>query len=136
MGDDDSYRRSRSRRSRDKKKKKRKKKRRSSSPAESVSVYDPLTAASRIVKITKEEKARLLEVARRNALQMSSATKTLSKSDEIAIRAGGMTLEQLTDKCKDISDGKADVMDLLGRGEVEILNHPFANKDRGEVEHN
>jgi len=99
-------------------------------------VYDPLTAASRIVKITKEEKARLLEVARKNALQMTSATKSLSKNDQIAIRAGGMTLEQLTDKCKDISDGKADVMDLLGRGEVEILNHPFDPKKQGEVDYN
>lgn len=135
--DSDDYRRSKSRRSRDKKRKKKKKRRRrSSSPAESVSVYDPLTAASRIVKITKEEKARLLEVARRNALQMSSATKTLSKTDEIAIRAGGMTLEQLTDKCKDISDGKADVMDLLGRGEVEIMNHPFDPRRTGEVDYN
>ena len=133
--DDDDYRR---RRRKDKKSKKSKKRRsdRSPSPTDSVSVYDPLTAASRIVKITKEEKARLLEVARKNALQMSSATKTLSKHDQIAIRAGGMTLEQLTDKCKDISDGKADVMDLLGRGEVEIMNHPFANKAAEETNYN
>lgn len=67
---------------------------------------------------------------------MTSATKSLSKNDQIAIRAGGMTLEQLTDKCKDISDGKADVMDLLGRGEVEILNHPFDPKKQGEVDYN
>lgn len=116
--------------------KKKRKRRRSASPAESVSVYDPLTAASRIVKITKEEKARLLEVARKNALQMTTATKTLSKNDEIAIRAGGMTLEQLTEKCQDISKGKADVMDLLGRGEVELMNHPFDPRKQGEVDYN
>ena len=75
-------------------------------------MYDPLTAASRIVKITKDEKARLLDVARRNALQMTTATKTLSRADEIAIRAGGMALEQLTEKVQGISDGRADVMDL------------------------
>lgn len=126
----------RRRRRREKKSKKKRRRDRSVSPTDSVSVYDPLTAASRIVKITKEEKARLLEVARKNALQMSSATKTLSKSDQIAIRAGGMTLEQLTDKCKDISEGKADVMDLLGRGEVEIMNHPFANKAAEETTYN
>jgi len=119
-----------------KEKKKRRKRRRSGSPTESVSVYDPLTAASRIVKITKEEKARLLEVARKNALQMTGATKTLSKNDEIAIRAGGLTLEQLTEKCNDIAKGKIDVMDLLGRGEVELMNHPFDPRKQGEVDYN
>ena len=134
--EDDDYRRHRKSKKDKKSKKKRRRRDRSVSPTDSVSVYDPLTSASRIVKITKEEKARLLEVARKNALQMSSATKTLSKHDQIAIRAGGMTLEQLTEKCKDISDGKADVMDLLGRGEVEIANHPFENKPAGETDYN
>jgi len=133
---EDDHRRHRKSKKDKKSKKKRRRRDRSVSPTDSVSVYDPLTSASRIVKITKEEKARLLEVARKNALQMSSATKTLSKHDQIAIRAGGMTLEQLTDKCKDISDGKADVMDLLGRGEVEIANHPFTNKPAGETDYN
>lgn len=134
--DDSSDEDRRRRKSRKDRKKKRRRRRRSASPAESVSVYDPLTAASRIVKITKEEKARLLEVARKNALQMTTATKTLSKTDEIAIRAGGMTLEQLTEKCQDISKGKADVMDLLGRGEVELMNHPFDPRKQGEVDYN
>ena len=70
--------------------------------------------------LSKEDKMKLLEIAKKNALNVHGG---LNKNESIAMRAGGLTIEQLTEKAKRIQDGIADPVseDVPD----DMLNHPF-----------
>lgn len=90
------------------------------------------------------DKKKLLEIARRNAVQMMKSGKlpgalTLgSKAQEkmiAAIKSGGKTIEELTDFCKQLSQ-KEELGELSSMSEKEEsdtdepFHHPFQIKDR------
>jgi hypothetical protein len=64
---------------------------------------------------------KLLEIAKKNALNVHGG---LNKNESIAIRAGGLTIEQLTEKCIRVADGKEDP--IADHIPDDMLNHPFA----------
>jgi len=71
--------------------------------------------------LSKEDKMKLLEIAKKNALNVHGG---LNKNESIAIRAGGLTIEQLTAKCVRVAEGKEDpVMEQIPD---DMVNHPFA----------
>jgi len=71
--------------------------------------------------LSKEDKMKLLEIAKKNALNVHGG---LNKNESIAIRAGGLTIEQLTAKCVRVAEGKEDpVTEELPD---DMVNHPFA----------
>ena len=47
----------------------------------------------------------------------------MNKNESIAMRAGGLTIEQLTEKCARVAEGKEDPIteDIPD----DMLNHPF-----------
>ena len=53
------------------------------------------------------------------------------------LRSGGVTLEQLTDVCKDISDGKREVLASMVTAAVEAkpskINHPFQVREAPSI---
>lgn len=71
--------------------------------------------------LSREDKMKLLEIAKKNALNVHGG---LNKNESIAMRAGGLTIEQLTAKCQRVQDGKDEPMteDIPD----DMLNHPFA----------
>lgn len=71
--------------------------------------------------LSKEDKMKLLEIAKKNALNVHGG---LNKNESIAIRAGGLTIEQLTEKCIRVADGKEDP--IADHIPDDMLNHPFA----------
>ncbi|XP_031334779.1 protein SON-like isoform X2 [Photinus pyralis] len=94
---------------------------------------------------THIDKKKLLEIARRNAIQMMKsgslpAALTLGRHAQekvlAAIRAGGKTIEELTDFCKTLSN-KEELGELSGASGDENdsdndkgFHHPFQIKDR------
>mgnify|MGYP000186787415 CR=1 FL=1 len=64
---------------------------------------------------------KLLEIAKKNALNVHGG---LNKNESIAIRAGGLTIEQLTEKCQRVAEGKEDP--ISENIPDDMLNHPFA----------
>ena len=70
--------------------------------------------------LSKEDKLKLLEIAKKNALNVHGG---LNKNESIAMRAGGLTIEQLTEKAKRIQEGISDPVseDVPD----DMLNHPF-----------
>ena len=68
---------------------------------------------------------KLLEIAKKNALNVHGG---LNKNEGIAIRAGGLTIEQLTAKCVRVAEGKDDPIseDIP----EDMLNHPFAVEEK------
>jgi len=70
--------------------------------------------------LSKEDKMKLLEIAKKNAMNVHGG---LNKNESIAMRAGGLTIEQLTAKCARVADGKEDPIseDIPD----DMLNHPF-----------
>ena len=75
--------------------------------------------------LTKEDKMKLLEIAKKNALNVHGG---LNKNESIAMRAGGLTIEQLTAKAARIQSGKDDPIseDIPD----DMLNHPFAVEEK------
>ncbi|CBY34438.1 unnamed protein product [Oikopleura dioica] len=75
--------------------------------------------------LTKEDKLKLLEIAKKNALNVHGG---LNKNESIAMRAGGLTIEQLTAKASRIQSGKDDPIseDIPD----DMLNHPFAVEEK------
>lgn len=71
--------------------------------------------------LSKEDKMKLLEIAKKNALNVHGG---LNKNESIAIRAGGLTIEQLTAKCHRVAEGKEDP--VTEQIPDDMLNHPFA----------
>lgn len=71
--------------------------------------------------LSKEDKMKLLEIAKKNALNVHGG---LNKNESIAIRAGGLTIEQLTEKCQRVAEGKEDP--ITENIPDDMLNHPFA----------
>ncbi|XP_078495207.1 protein Son-like [Ciona intestinalis] len=83
-------------------------------------------------KISKEDKVKLLEIAKANVLAQHRADSTLTNlsSESLAvIRSGGVTVEQLTGVCKDIMDGKREV---TVQNEAKI-NHPYQVKEAPSI---
>ena len=70
--------------------------------------------------LSKEDKMKLLEIAKKNALNVHGG---LNKNESIAMRAGGLTIEQLTEKAKRIQDGISDP--VTEDVPDDMLNHPF-----------
>ena len=70
--------------------------------------------------LSKEDKMKLLEIAKKNALNVHGG---LNKNESIAMRHGGLTIEKLTEKCQRVADGKEDPVteDIPD----DMLNHPF-----------
>ena len=63
---------------------------------------------------------KLLEIAKKNALNVHGG---LTKNESVAMRAGGLTIEKLTEKCMRVAAGKEDPIteDIPD----DMLNHPF-----------
>jgi len=52
------------------------------------------------------------------------------------LRSGGVTLEQLTDVCKDISDGKREVVTNIAsaaEAKPSKVNHPFQVREAPSI---
>uniref|UniRef100_F6ZBX8 G-patch domain-containing protein n=1 Tax=Ciona intestinalis TaxID=7719 RepID=F6ZBX8_CIOIN len=87
---------------------------------------------SRSPKISKEDKVKLLEIAKANVLAQHRADSTLTNlsTESLAVmRSGGVTVEQLTGVCKDIMDGKREV---TVQNEAKI-NHPYQVKEAPSI---
>ncbi|KAJ8678684.1 hypothetical protein QAD02_014471 [Eretmocerus hayati] len=84
------------------------------------------------------DKKKLLEIARKNAINMiKKGTMPIAQQDKFiaAIQAGGKTIEELTDFCKNLS--KSEAMGELSSissgdesGSEKGFHHPFLVKDR------
>nr|NP_001262426.1 Son RNA binding protein, isoform B [Drosophila melanogaster]NP_649914.1 Son RNA binding protein, isoform A [Drosophila melanogaster]Q9VHB0.1 RecName: Full=Protein Son; AltName: Full=RNA-binding protein Son [Drosophila melanogaster]AAF54409.1 Son RNA binding protein, isoform A [Drosophila melanogaster]AGB95808.1 Son RNA binding protein, isoform B [Drosophila melanogaster] len=95
------------------------------------------------------DKKRLLEIARRNAINMFKqgtmpgvANMTAEVKDKVLVkmRYGGRTIQDLTDFCKKISngDGLSDLSseeesDVDKNGNAKVFHHPFQLKEREPI---
>lgn len=72
------------------------------------------------IGLSKEDKMKLLEIAKKNALNVHGG---LTKNESVAMRAGGLTIEKLTEKCMRVAAGKEDPVteDIPD----DMMNHPF-----------
>lgn len=91
------------------------------------------------------DKKQLLEIARKNAIQMlkngtlpgvqSLAQETKDKL-MVKVKYGGKTVAELTDYCKKLSNGEigdSDISDVDSEVEERAFHHPFELKDREPI---